>query len=85
MDVRSVDEFTGKIIAPPGHVGDRATSGPHSGAINVPWAQAANEYGTFKSADALAQLYGGKGVDGTGEVIAYCRIGEAQLAHPGSC
>jgi len=42
----------------------------------VPWAQAVNEDGTFKNADALKQLYGDKGVSGDGEVIAYCRIGE---------
>lgn len=76
VDVRSVDEFTGKVIAPPG-MSETAQRGGHvPGAANVPWSQAANEDGTFKSADALKQLYGGKGVDGKGEVIAYCRIGE---------
>jgi thiosulfate/3-mercaptopyruvate sulfurtransferase len=45
-------------------------------AANIPWAQAANEDGTFKSAEALAALYQGKGVTGSDEVIAYCRIGE---------
>ena len=76
VDVRSVDEFTGKVIAPPG-MSETAQRGGHvPGAANVPWSQAANEDGTFKSADALKQLYGGKGVDGNGEVIAYCRIGE---------
>ena len=76
VDVRSVDEFTGKIIAPPG-MSETAQRGGHiPGAANVPWAQAANEDGTFKSADALKQLYQGKGVSGGNEVIAYCRIGE---------
>jgi thiosulfate/3-mercaptopyruvate sulfurtransferase len=76
VDVRSVDEFTGKILAPPG-LSETAQRGGHiPGAANIPWAQAANEDGTFKSADALKQLYDGKGVDGKGEVIAYCRIGE---------
>jgi thiosulfate/3-mercaptopyruvate sulfurtransferase len=46
------------------------------GAANIPWAQAANEDGTFKAADALKQLYGAKGVNGDHEIIAYCRIGE---------
>ena len=46
------------------------------GAQNIPWAQAANEDGTFKNADQLQQLYGSKGVNGKDEVIAYCRIGE---------
>ncbi|MFZ0465156.1 MAG: sulfurtransferase, partial [Candidatus Acidiferrales bacterium] len=76
VDVRSVDEFTGKIIAPPGMSETAQRAGHIPGAINVPWSQAANEDGTFKSADALKQLYGGKGVSGDGEVIAYCRIGE---------
>lgn len=76
VDVRSVDEFTGKIIAPPGMSETAQRAGHIPGAANVPWSQAANEDGTFKSADALRQLYGGKGVTGEGEVISYCRIGE---------
>jgi thiosulfate/3-mercaptopyruvate sulfurtransferase len=76
VDVRSVDEFTGKIIAPPGMSETAQRAGHIPGAVNVPWSQAANEDGTFKSADALRQLYGGKGVTGEGEVISYCRIGE---------
>ena len=76
VDVRSVDEFTGKIIAPPGMSETAQRAGHIPGAANIPWVQAANEDGTFKSADALAQLYQGKGVTGAGEVIAYCRIGE---------
>jgi len=76
VDVRSGDEFTGKIIAPPGMTETAQRGGHIPGAANVPWAQAANEDGTFKSADALKQLYDAKGVTGNGEVIAYCRIGE---------
>jgi thiosulfate/3-mercaptopyruvate sulfurtransferase len=76
VDVRSVDEFTGKIIAPPGMTETAQRAGHIPGAANIPWAQAANEDGTFKSADALKQLYESKGVTGNGEVIAYCRIGE---------
>src|SRR5205823_6560300 len=57
-----------------GHAGLRA--GPHSGGANIPWGQAVKEDGTFKSAEELRQLYGGKGVSGEKEVIAYCRIGE---------
>ena len=76
VDVRSVDEFTGKILAPPGLSETAQRAGHIPGAANVPWAQAANEDGTFKTADALAQLYEGKGVTGANEVIAYCRIGE---------
>jgi thiosulfate/3-mercaptopyruvate sulfurtransferase len=76
VDVRSVDEFTGKILAPPGLSETAQRAGHIPGAANVPWAQAANEDGTFKSADALKQLYESKGIDGHDEVITYCRIGE---------
>jgi thiosulfate/3-mercaptopyruvate sulfurtransferase len=76
VDVRSVDEFTGKILAPPGLSETAQRAGHIPDAVNVPWSQAANEDGTFKSADALQQLYGGKGVTGGNDVIAYCRIGE---------
>ncbi|MFZ0818889.1 MAG: sulfurtransferase [Candidatus Acidiferrales bacterium] len=76
VDVRSADEFSGKIIAPPG-MSETAQRGGHiPGAISVPWAQAVNEDGTFKAADALRALYEDKGVRSDGEVIAYCRIGE---------
>jgi thiosulfate/3-mercaptopyruvate sulfurtransferase len=76
VDVRSVDEFTGKIIAPPGMSETAQRAGHIPGAANIPWAQAVNEDGTFKSLDALKQLYGAKGISGDREVIAYCRIGE---------
>ena len=76
VDVRSVDEFTGKIIAPPGMTETAQRGGHIPGAASIPWAQAVNEDGTFKNADALTQLYGGKGITGQKEVIAYCRIGE---------
>jgi len=76
VDVRSVDEFTGKIIAPPGMTETAQRAGHIPTAANIPWSQAVKEDGTFKSADDLKQLYGGKGVNGEKEVIAYCRIGE---------
>ncbi len=76
VDVRSNDEFTGKILAPPGLSETAQRAGHIPGAANIPWSQAANEDGTFKSADALAQLYGGKGITGKDGIIAYCRIGE---------
>jgi thiosulfate/3-mercaptopyruvate sulfurtransferase len=76
VDVRSVDEFTGKVIAPPGMSETAQRAGHIPGAANVPWVQAANEDGTFKSAEALQQLYQSKGIVGGDEVIAYCRIGE---------
>jgi thiosulfate/3-mercaptopyruvate sulfurtransferase len=76
VDVRSVDEFTGKILAPPGLAETALRAGHIPGAHNVPWAQAANEDGTFKSHDELEKLYGAKGVNGREPIIAYCRIGE---------
>jgi thiosulfate/3-mercaptopyruvate sulfurtransferase len=76
VDVRSVDEFTGKILAPPGLAETALRAGHIPGAINVPWAQAANEDGTFKSYEELKTLYESKGVTGADEAIAYCRIGE---------
>ena len=76
VDVRSPDEFTGKIIAPPG-LPETAQRGGHiPTAVNIPWSKAANDDGTFKSADELRQLYEGAGVEGGRETIAYCRIGE---------
>jgi len=74
VDVRSVDEFTGKVIAPPGMTETAQRGGHIPGALNVPWAKAANEDGTFKSYDELIQLY--RAVSSNPEVIAYCRIGE---------
>jgi thiosulfate/3-mercaptopyruvate sulfurtransferase len=76
VDVRSPDEFSGKIIAPPGMTETAQRAGHIPGAASIPWSQAVNEDGTFKSVDALKQLYGSKGITGDKEVIAYCRIGE---------
>jgi thiosulfate/3-mercaptopyruvate sulfurtransferase len=75
VDVRSPAEFSGEVIAPPGMAETAQRAGHVPGAANIPWAQAANEDGTFKSPEELRQLYAGKGVTG-GAVIAYCRIGE---------
>jgi thiosulfate/3-mercaptopyruvate sulfurtransferase len=76
VDVRSPDEFSGKILAPPGLSETALRAGHIPGAVNVPWAQAANEDGTFKSYDELKSLYESRGILGVDEVIAYCRIGE---------
>jgi thiosulfate/3-mercaptopyruvate sulfurtransferase len=76
VDVRSVDEFTGKILAPPGLNETAQRAGHIPGAANIPWSQAANEDGTFKSVDQLKALYEGKGVTNGEQTIAYCRIGE---------
>jgi thiosulfate/3-mercaptopyruvate sulfurtransferase len=77
VDVRSPEEYRGEKLAPdhlpqeqsqvPGHI---------PGAANIPWVKAANDDGTFKSADELRALYEGAGVTSDAEVIAYCRIGE---------
>jgi thiosulfate/3-mercaptopyruvate sulfurtransferase len=77
VDVRSPEEFRGEKLAPdhlpqeqsqvPGHI---------AGAANIPWAKAANDDGTFRSADELKELYEGEGITPDREVIAYCRIGE---------
>ena len=77
VDVRSPDEFSGKILAPahlPQEQSQRAGHIP--GAINVPWSKAANEDGTFKSDDDLRELYAAAGLDNGKPTIAYCRIGE---------
>ncbi|MBI4460821.1 MAG: sulfurtransferase [Acidobacteria bacterium] len=76
VDVRSPDEFTGKIIAPPGMTETAQRPGHIPGARNIPWAKAANDDGTFKSADELRKLYEDAGVRPDRETIAYCRIGE---------
>ena len=77
VDVRSPDEFSGKILAP-AHLPQEQSQRPGHipGAINVPWSRAANEDGTFKSDEELAKLYAAAGLDGEKETIAYCRIGE---------
>jgi thiosulfate/3-mercaptopyruvate sulfurtransferase len=76
VDVRSPDEFTGRILAPPGLPETCQRGGHIPGARNIPWSKACNENGTFKSADELRQLYEGEGIGPNRPVIAYCRIGE---------
>ena len=77
VDVRSPDEFSGALNAPPNLPQEGSQRNGHiPGAANIPWGQAVSEDGTFKSADDLSELYGGRGIDGSRETIAYCRIGE---------
>jgi thiosulfate/3-mercaptopyruvate sulfurtransferase len=77
VDVRSPQEFSGELIAMPGYEQEGAQRAGHiPGAASVPWAQAVNEDGTFKSAGELRELYGSKGVVNGEPIIAYCRIGE---------
>jgi thiosulfate/3-mercaptopyruvate sulfurtransferase len=77
VDVRSPDEFSGKILAP-AHLPQEQSQRPGHipGALNVPWSKAANEDGTFRSDQELTTLYGDAGLDGNKDTIAYCRIGE---------
>ena len=77
VDVRSPAEFSGELMAPANLPQEGSQRGGHiPGASNIPWGQAVAEDGTFKSADDLRALYGGQGIDGGRETIAYCRIGE---------
>src|SRR5229473_857794 len=76
VDVRSPQEFTGEILAPPGLPETCQRGGHIPGAKSIPWAKACNDDGTFKSQDELKALYGAQGVTGDKPVIAYCRIGE---------
>ncbi len=77
VDVRSPDEFTGKVIAPPGMSETAQRAGHIPGATSVPWVTAVAEDGTFKSADELRAIYfDNAGVDTSRDTIAYCRIGE---------
>ncbi|MBX3361427.1 MAG: sulfurtransferase [Phycisphaeraceae bacterium] len=77
IDVRSPDEFSGKVIAPPGMTETAQRAGHVPGARSVPWATAVQKDGTFKSIDELREIYlKGAGVDPEKPTIAYCRIGE---------
>ena len=77
IDVRSPDEFAGRLLAPAHLPQEQAQRGGHvPTARNVPWSKAAEDDGTFKSDDALRTLYGDAGVDFGTDTIAYCRIGE---------
>ncbi|HEY4452672.1 MAG TPA: sulfurtransferase [Pseudonocardiaceae bacterium] len=77
IDVRSPDEFSGKLLAP-AHLPQESAQRPGHvpSALNVPWAKAANEDGTFRSDDELRELYKEAGLDESKATIAYCRIGE---------
>ncbi|MFG1841032.1 sulfurtransferase [Micromonospora sp. NPDC049175] len=77
VDVRSPDEFAGRLLAPAHLPQEQAQRAGHiPTAISVPWSKAANEDGTFRSDDDLRRIYGDAGLDDSKETIAYCRIGE---------
>jgi len=77
IDVRSPDEYAGRLLAPAHLPQEQAQRAGHiPTALSVPWSKAANEDGTFRSDDELRKLYGEAGIDETKDTIAYCRIGE---------
>jgi thiosulfate/3-mercaptopyruvate sulfurtransferase len=77
VDVRSPEEFRGELLAPPHLPQEQAQVPGHiPGASNITWSKAANEDGTFKSADELIKLYEAEGITAGKDVVTYCRIGE---------
>ncbi|MFI5840475.1 sulfurtransferase [Catenuloplanes sp. NPDC051500] len=77
VDVRSPDEYAGRLLAPAHLPQESAQRGGHiPTAVSVPWSKAANEDGTFKSDEELAKIYGDAGLEDGKDTIAYCRIGE---------
>lgn len=76
VDIRSPDEYNGKVFAPQGVQELAVRAGHVPGAVNVPWGQAVAADGTFKSAEELKKVYGAVGIDGSKPIITYCRIGE---------
>ncbi|NNM34403.1 MAG: sulfurtransferase [Gemmatimonadetes bacterium] len=77
VDVRSPQEFSGEVLAPPGLPETCQRGGHIPGASNIPWSMAVNDDdGTFRSRDELAETYGLRGISGDKPIIAYCRIGE---------
>jgi thiosulfate/3-mercaptopyruvate sulfurtransferase len=76
VDIRSADEYSGKIFAPAGFQELAVRAGHIPGAVNVPWGLNVNADGTFKTVAELKKLYADKGIDGKKTIITYCRIGE---------
>ena len=76
LDIRSPDEFSGKVIAPAGVQELAIRAGHIPGSVNVPWAKAVNPDGTVKSTAELKALYAAAGIDGSKPIITSCRIGE---------
>ncbi|WP_459810692.1 sulfurtransferase [Halopiger thermotolerans] len=76
VDVRSPEEYSGEVLAPPG-LNETAQRGGHiPGAKNISWAAVTNDDGTFKDPEELEELYAEEGIDGDETTVAYCRIGE---------
>ena len=76
VDIRSADEYNGKVFAPAGVPELAVRAGHIPGAVNVSWGQAVNKDGTIKSVEELKKIYAAAGIDGSKPIITYCRIGE---------
>jgi len=76
VDVRSPQEFSGEILAPPGLPETCQRGGHIPDARNIPWGKAVNDDGTFKTFEELKAIYDAEGVTGSKPIISYCRIGE---------
>jgi thiosulfate/3-mercaptopyruvate sulfurtransferase len=76
VDIRSADEYNGKVFAPQGVQELSIRAGHVPGAVNVPWGQAVAADGSFKSVEQLKKVYAAAGIDGSKPIITYCRIGE---------
>lgn len=76
VDIRSADEYSGKIFAPAGVPELSIRAGHVPGAVNVTWSKLVAEDGTFKPAEELKAIYAEVGIDGSKPIITYCRIGE---------
>ena len=76
VDVRSPQEFTGEILAPPGLPETCQRGGHIPGAKSIPWAKSVQRRRDVQEPEELKALYGAQGVTGDKPVIAYCRIGE---------
>ena len=76
LDIRSPDEFSGKIIAPPGIQELAIRAGHIPGSVNIPWGRAVNPDGTIKPVEELRKLYADAGIDGSKPIIVSCRVGE---------
>lgn len=76
LDIRSPDEYQGRVIAPAGSLELSMRAGHVPGAVNVPWSKVVQADGRFRPVDELRALYQSVGIDGQRPVITYCRIGE---------
>ncbi|MGI6246165.1 MAG: sulfurtransferase [Pseudochelatococcus sp.] len=76
VDIRSADEYSGKLFSAPGSQELAIRAGHVPGAKNVTWSKAVAEDGTIRPVEELKKLYADAGIDGSKPIIVYCRIGE---------